>query len=105
MNPYAIPPLIIDVIITVIGLFVFLKNRTAKLNIVFSLFCFSMTIWLFGYTNMYLSKESTVALKWARMGFLGIIFIPVFAYHFIITFLGLKRKFVLPVVYLLTIPS
>ena len=105
MNIYAIPPLLTGLILTIIGLLVFLKNKTSKLNIIFSLFSLSMVIWLFGYTNMYLSKEPSTALKWARIGFLGIIFIPVFAYHFIITFLNLKRKIILPIIYVLTIPS
>ena len=105
MNPYATPPLITCIILTSIGTFVFLKNRSSKLNIIFSLFSFSMAVWLFGYTNMYLSQNPYVALKWARIGFLGIIFIPVFAYHFIISFLNLKRKIVLPLIYSLTIPS
>ena len=105
MNPYAIPPLITDIILLVIGLFVYLKNRASKLNIIFSLFSFSMVVWLFGYTNMYLSKEPSIALKWARIGFLGIIFIPIFAYHFIISFLNLKRKIILPIIYLLAVPS
>lgn len=105
MNIYAIPPLLTGLILTIIGLFVFLKNKTSKLNIIFSLFSLSMVIWLFGYTNMYLSKDSAIALKWARIGFLGIIFIPIFAYHFIISFLNLKRKIVLPIIYLLAIPA
>jgi len=105
MNTYAIPPLIADVLLIGIGLFVFFKNKSSKLNIIFSLFSFSMAGWLFGYTNMYLSKDAVAALKWARIGFLGIIFIPIFAYHFIISFLNLKRKIVLPVIYLLAIPS
>jgi signal transduction histidine kinase len=105
MNIYAIPPLLTAVILTIIGLFVFLKNKTSKLNIVFSLFSLSMVMWLFGYINMYLSKNPSIALKWARIGFLGIIFIPIFAYHFIISFLNLKRKTVLPIIYLLAIPS
>lgn len=105
MNIYAIPPLITDLILIGIGLFVFLKNRHSKLNILFSLFSFSMAFWLFGYTNMYLTKDAVVALKWARLGFVGIIFIPILAYHFIISFLNLKRRFVLPLIYLLSIPS
>jgi len=105
MNPYAFPPLITDAILISIGLFVFLKNKTSKINIIFSLFAFSMAVWLFGYVNMYLSKDTYTALRWARIGFLGIIFIPVFAYHFIISFLNLKRKIVLPIIYLLAIPS
>jgi len=105
MNPYAIPPLITEIILLLIGLSVYLKNRTSKPNIIFSLFSFSMAVWLFGFTNMYLSRNPATALRWARIGFLGISFIPVFAYHFIIVFLNLKRKIVLPIIYLFAILS
>lgn len=105
MNLFAILPLITDFILFCVGILVFLKNRTSKLNILFSLLSFSLTIWLFGYTNMYLTKDAFLALRWARIGFLGIIFIPIFTYHFIVSFLNLKRKIVLPIIYLLAIPS
>jgi signal transduction histidine kinase len=105
MNPYAIPPLITNIIIVGIGLFVFLRNRKAKLNIIFSFFSLILAIWLSGYAMMYLSKDGAKALSWGRIGFLGIIFIPILSYHFIISFLNLKRKILLRIIYLLAIPS
>ncbi len=105
MNPYAIPPLITCLLLAFIGLFVYLQNRTSKLNILFSLFTYSMVLWLFGYTKMYLSNDASSALKWARIGFIGIIFLPILAYHFIISFLGLKHRFVIFFIYVLGIPT
>ena len=105
MNLYAVPIIATNVILTGIAIFVFLKNRFSRVNSIFTLFSLSMALWLFGYSGMYLSSDSYNALRWARIGFIGIIFIPVFAYHFIIVFLGLKRKIILPVVYFLAIPS
>jgi len=106
MNLYAIPPLITGIILAVIGLFVFLNNKTSRVNSIFALFCSSMVWWLFCYTLMYLNKDQTIAFSWARIGFIGIIFIPLFAYHFIITFLDIKvsRIFILGL-YSLSIPS
>ena len=106
MNPYAIPPLVTGIILAAIGLFVFFNNRSSKVVIIFFLFCLSMVWWLFGYTLMYSNTNSTLALAWARIGFLGIIFIPIFAFHFIITFLNIivGRTFLL-ILYLLSVPS
>lgn len=105
MNFYAIPPLITALILFSLGLFVFFKNKKSKSNIIFCLFSLSMVLWLFGYTNMYLSKNIFSALRWARIGFIGIVFIPIFAYHFITSFLNLKKKIMLAIIYTLAIPS
>src|SRR3989338_3405052 len=105
MNLYAIPPLITNIAIFCIGFFVYFKKKHSKTSITFSLFCLSLTVWLFGYTGMYLSKNLTHALMWARIGFMGITFIPVLAYHFIITLLDLRQKRIIIFLYLTTIPS
>ncbi len=106
MNVFAIPPLISFILVLSIGLFVFLNNIRSKTHITFGLLCFSASWWLLGFSLMYLSADNLNALRWARFGFLGIIFIPVFAYHFIVEFSNssLARKIVFSI-YLLTIPS
>jgi len=106
MNPYAIPPLITGIILALIGFFVFLKNTKSPVNIIFCLFCYSMVWWLAGYVLMYLSHDDLHALAWARFGFIGIIFIPIFAYHFITVFLNIKlKRAILLCLYGLTLPS
>lgn len=64
-----------------------------------------MVIWLTGYTCMYLSVNPAQALEYARTGFFGIIFIPVFAYHFIVRFLEQKKSIFLRCLYLMIFPS
>src|SRR3989338_557215 len=106
MNPYAIPPLITGIILALIGLFVFSKNTKSPVNIIFCLFCYSMVWWLTGYVLMYMSHDEFHALSWARFGFMGIIFIPIFAYHFIAVFLNIDiKRFILLCLYGLTIPA
>lgn len=42
---------------------------------------------------MYNIKDNyRLALLWARAGYIGVVFIPVLTYHYIITFLKLKRR-------------
>jgi len=105
MNPYAFPPFATAIIISAIGIFVFARNKKSNIHRVFSTFSLVTIIWLFGYGMMYLTKDSNRALFWARTGFLGIIFIPILSYHFISTFLNLKNKKSLVIIYLLSIPS
>ncbi len=44
-----------------------------------------------------------LAFKWARLGFIGIAFIPVFIYHFYLEFLKIKKTRLIFLLYLLTI--
>ena len=75
--------------------------------IYFSLLCYSMVWWLICYSAMYLSATPLRALSWARTGFIGVFFIPIFAYQFIINFLGVKysNKILLLGFYTLSIPA
>jgi len=51
---------------------------------------------------MYASDNIANAVFWARLGYLGVIFIPISLYHFTITFLqDQKRKKYLPYIYLI----
>jgi signal transduction histidine kinase len=101
MNFYALPPILTAGVIAIAGVVVYLRNPTSRIHIRFALFCLSMFVWLFGFIGMYLSPDEANALWWARLGFAGITFIPVFEYHFILAFLGLKQRAVLAVLYLL----
>ncbi len=105
MNPYAIPPLITAFIISSVGVFVLCKNYKSKTNKTFALFCFSLTWWLLSYSGVYLSTNATNALFLARIGFMGIIFIPICAYHFVISFLNIEEKKPLIGLYLASLPS
>jgi len=105
MNWYALPPLITAAIILLIGLFVLSRDKKSNINIVFSLFCLSMVIWLSGYSLMYLSSDPISALRFARIGFVGIIFLPILSFHFTIAFLELRvRRWAVYLLYLQSIP-
>lgn len=54
---------------------------------------------------MYLCSSPEKALFWARNGFFGIIFIPIFSYHFVVAYLGNRRGVLLGVFYSSAIPS
>jgi HD-GYP domain-containing protein (c-di-GMP phosphodiesterase class II) len=88
MSIYSIPPLIISVLTLLVGLFVLFRGKRSA----FTLVAVSVFIWLFGYALMYSTKDYELALILARGLYTGVVFIPVFSYHFIIVFLNLKSK-------------
>ncbi len=93
MSVFVIGPFVVSWLTLFFGVFVYLKNRKAKLNKVFSLICLSVFIWAFGYSQMYNTKSGdAAALFWARFGYSGAVFIPVFVWHYIMIFLGVKVK-------------
>ncbi len=91
LNPYAIPPLIASILAFLLGLFVLLKNRKSKPNILFSLEAISISLWLFSDFMMYNSELLETKLIWAKAGYIPVIFIPLFFLHFALSFSKLNK--------------
>jgi len=86
-----------------LGIALLLKSRSG-VNIIFSLLCFCVTIWIFGTFEILLNAGSPdVILSWDRFVYLGVIPMPLFAYHFSLIFSKAKDKFVLYAGYFSTI--
>jgi diguanylate cyclase (GGDEF)-like protein len=92
INPYAIPPILSCIFILCVSIFVFSRRKKSTTALVLSLFCFSMFLWLLGFSAMYLTNSPELALIRARLGFIGVVFIPVFAFHCILSFLQLLKE-------------
>ncbi len=106
MNLFAIPPFITSVLILMIGTFVIFQDYRSKVNQVFSLFAFASVHWLFAYSMMYASTDPVTALYWARIGFAGILLIPIFAFNFVVYFLNRRvNKYLFPILYIIAVPS
>lgn len=91
-NPVAIPQLLIAVFLLVQGVIVLAQNRRSNLNRSFFLFELAAFVWLFGMGFSYLSADETTALFFARVGFLGVIFIPITTYLFSVYYVGDTRQ-------------
>lgn len=85
-------PLVSAIFVFGLGVFVFLENKKSELNTLFTLFCLSITIWLFGTSMMFLSKGDAEAIFWDRVIYIGVVFIPAFLYHFSIVFTKIKSQ-------------
>ncbi len=106
MNLYFFPQLISGIIISLIGYFVFLKYKDTKKEeqLVLFLACMSLSVWLFGYSGMYATKDESLGIIWARIGFIGVIFIPITFYHFTVAVLKIKSRIPVFALYLIALP-
>lgn len=87
-------PLFSAVLVFSLGLFSFLRYIKTKqeLELVLSLFCGSVTIWLFGTFKMFVSTTDQQAIFWDRFVYTGVVFVPVLMHHFSIAFAKLKNQ-------------
>lgn len=92
MSPYSIPTLVGSLSALGIALIVLSKDIRSKINIIFAIFCLGLFGWLFSFTIAYSSKSAYIAGLWGRIGCISVDFVgPVF-YHFVATFLKLKKE-------------
>ena len=84
---------------------VILKNKKLITNITLSLFSFSIFLWSVFYSIWLLAGDEATALFWARTLNLGATLIPVFLFHWMMSFLGMneKRKKLIIFYYVLTV--
>lgn len=74
----------------VLALFILIKNKRDGISVSFSLFCLSVCVWLCSYAQVYDSSTLETALIWSKIGFIGILFIPLFAFLFVLYFIEIK---------------
>jgi len=107
MSIYSILPFLVGLWFLGVGLFVFTKNRNSMINISFALEALSCVIWLFGYAIVYSVNEVNSALFSIKFIYIGVLFIPVFFYHFTSQFLASytkeKIKIDVPIAYFISI--
>ncbi|MCX5696788.1 MAG: ATP-binding protein [Candidatus Omnitrophica bacterium] len=83
-NFYAIPVGVAAISVLIMGIIVFLQNTRSVINLFFALTCLSVFLWLSGFSMIYLSKESPVALSWFRYySLIGIVTIAPNIYFFV----------------------
>ena len=89
---YSILPLMTSFCLISFGTFVLIKNYQLVITRTFFLLCASTALWAFGYSLMYASTNPLQALFWARIGYLGVIYIPISLFHFTLSFLKIDAK-------------
>ena len=82
MNIFSVPIMISSLLLLFLGIFLLQKDSKANQNNQFALLAFSTGLWFLAYVFMYNSKNPDAALVFARIGYAGIIMIPVFLWGF-----------------------
>ena len=88
---YSIPPLITAVLFAILGIYVYLKSRGSPENRAYALWCLSTVYWQFCWMILFSVHDPPTAALLIKVGYSGIIFIPITFYHFVISFLNLSR--------------
>jgi signal transduction histidine kinase len=92
-NWYALPVLIVGILMFLIGLVILFQNRRALVNFFFFLICFCGAFWFLGMAATYAAADSATALKMYRaVTFFGVSLIAPCVYLFSSVWLGLFQK-------------
>jgi len=90
MNLYSIPPLIVSLIILLWGIFVWSKNKNSEVHKSFLFLSISSSWWQFFWFILFNIKDENLGYIISKIGYSGIIFIPITYFHFVTSFL--KKK-------------
>ncbi len=82
LNPLAIQTFVVALVLFSLGLFSLIRGEGAHVSVVFFVLTLSIGVWFFGFSWMYSSRDPQLAMWWARVGHVGIAFIPAAANHF-----------------------
>jgi len=93
LSPYSLPPLISSVLFLLLGAAVYLKNRKSNISVTYFLISFVTFWWQFSWFILFNSQDQALASYMVKVGYMGIIFIPVFFYHFFLAFLNKIKGF------------
>jgi len=87
-------PLFSAAFVLSLGIFTFSRYLRTKreLELVLSLFCGSVTVWLFGTFMMFISTTDAQAIFWDRFVYSGVVFVPTLMHHFSVVFADLKGQ-------------
>ena len=89
---YSLLPLAGSFLVLSLGLFVWLKKSREWLHIIFFLYNFTLSIWLFGTFMLFNAVNEIDQLYWDRFIYIGVVFIPVFLYHFGLIYCEIKNQ-------------
>jgi len=92
ISPYSILPFFSSISILSLGILVFLKNRSTRLNKLFLYFCGSLFLWPFCYSITYSIKSYDLALILSKTACFTVIISSALFYEIILIFLDIKNK-------------
>ena len=91
MTIYSIPTLATALLSLGLGLFILGRNSKSKLNWTFASWCLLTCYWQTCWTVLFNVHNLQAAESLARLGYSGIIFIPIVFFHFVVEFTKAER--------------
>lgn len=85
MNYYAFTALLNAIFATLAGSAVLIQNPKRKKNIIFFSSALSVALWCYFYTLWQMADSASSALFWVRLQMMACAFVPVTAYHQVLT--------------------
>jgi len=82
LNPLALQTLVVSLAVIVLGIFALIREHGSHVSIVYFVLTLSIGVWLFAFSWMYSAIDSQLAMWWAKVGYVGIGFIPPAVIHF-----------------------
>jgi signal transduction histidine kinase len=92
MNIFALSGLINAISVSILGGFVYIKNKSSEINRRYALFCFFVAFWSYNYFFWQIAKDAKTALFFSRSLMAGAIFIPICFLHFVLILLNLVEQ-------------
>ena len=92
MTVYSIPTLATALLSLGLGIFIIAKNRKSQLNWTFASWCVLTCYWQSCWTILFNLNRPQNAELLARLGYSGIIFIPIVFFHFVVEFTKSAEK-------------
>lgn len=91
MGLFPILPLSGAIVLFILAVFVYTRNKSSPINFTYMLSLSSLFLWLIGFFFSYLTKNQKLAYFCQKVGYSGVILIPSLFYSFSIEFLGIKK--------------
>jgi PAS domain S-box-containing protein len=88
---YSIPTAVVATGIFILGLVLFIREHASRISMAFFLMTLAFSEWFFAFTFLYSSNNESVALFWAKAGYIGVPCIPAAIYLFVLRGLGIYQ--------------
>ncbi len=92
-NPYAVPVMVVGILVLATGIFILKQNRASRANFSFFILCLFIFVWLSGFSLIYSITNPGLAVQiYRHYTFLGVIGIASSIYFFSVVWLDFWEK-------------
>jgi PAS domain S-box-containing protein len=89
---FSLPTAVVSTGIFFLGFWILIRERANLLSVAFFLMTLAFSEWFFAFTFMYSCTNESIALFWAKFGYIGVPCIPSSIYMFVVLGLGIYQQ-------------